>query len=273
MSFMKNSLIKSIFTIGLFLVVAIPYTLTTIEHSNEREIEKIEKRKAQEKADAEKKTYLLGKFDQSTRKDFVAISKSHSMSSNAMYLRKETYAAFIEMRTAALKDGVTLNIASATRNFNYQKELWEKKWTGLTLVEGKKLPISTPDEIERFQKILEYSAAPSTSRHHWGTDIDINGAEVAYFNTQTGKKVYAWLSVHASEYGFCQPYNEKGENRPNGYNEEKWHWSYLPLAKDFTKEYKRLVKETDITGFMGDAHVKDLNLIENYVLGINSECL
>ncbi len=85
-----------------------------------------------------------------------------------MYLRKETLTAFIKMAEKAKEDGVVLKIISATRNFNYQKSLWDKKWTGYTLVEGKDLSKSIPDGLERFKKILEYSAAPTTSRHHWG---------------------------------------------------------------------------------------------------------
>jgi D-alanyl-D-alanine carboxypeptidase len=226
-----------------------------------------------EQVQQEKRVYLLGQFEPSSRKDFVLIPSKYLMGGTKMYLRKETYNAFVKMRNAALKDKITLNIASATRNFNYQKGLWEKKWTGVTLVDGGKLPITTPDELMRFEKILEYSAAPGTSRHHWGTDIDINGADTKYFETKTGKKVYAWLVKNASTYGFCQPYNKKDENRLSGYNEEKWHWSYTPLAKDFLKDYLALITDEYITGFLGDTQVKNLYLIPNYVASINPECI
>jgi D-alanyl-D-alanine carboxypeptidase len=215
----------------------------------------------------------LGEFDQSKRKDFTLIPSKYLVGGSKMYLRKEAYTAFIKMRTAALKDKITLNVASATRNFIYQKGLWEKKWTGLTIVDGGKLPETVPNELDRFNKILEYSAAPGTSRHHWGTDLDINGAEPKYFETKTGKKVYAWLTKNASTYGFCQPYNVKDQNRLSGYNEEKWHWSYTPLAKDFLKDYVALIKDEDITGFAGDAQVKNLYLIPNYVSSINPDCI
>jgi len=234
--------------------------------------EQIAKAKA-EKILVEKRVYLLGKFDQSKNPDFILISPKYNMGLGTMYLRKEAYQAYLLMREAALVDGITLNIASATRNFNYQKELWEKKWNGITLVEGKKLPDSTPDGLTRFNKILEYSAAPGISRHHWGTDIDINGADVRYFNTEKGIKEYNWLTQNASLFGFCQTYKEKGGVRVSGYNEEKWHWSYMPLAKEFTSEYKKIISESSIIGFAGDEYVKGLNLIDNYVLAIDPECL
>ena len=130
-----------------------------------------------------------------------------------------------------------------------------------------------PDGRERFEKILEYSAVPGTSRHHWGTDIDINGVDPKYFETAEGEKVYAWLTENAPLFGFCQSYTLKGQDRPTGYYEEKWHWSYLPLAKIFTEEYKNLIKEEDITGFLGDKYVVGQDLINNYVLGINPDCI
>ena len=74
-------------------------------------------------------------------------------------------------------------------------------------------------------------------------------------------------------FGFCQTYNLKGNIRPTGYNEEKWHWSFLPLSRAFTQEYKKIITEEDIKGFLGDENVSALNLINNYVLAINPECL
>src|ERR1035437_3975815 len=190
-----------------------------------------------------------------------------------MYLRKETLDAFLKMQDAADEDNVDLKIASATRNFDYQKNLWNNKWTGVTLVDGKNLSKSIPDGLERFKKILEYSAVPGTSRHHWGTDIDINDANPLYFNTEQGEKEYNWLVKNALLFGFCQPYDLKDNDRPEGYNEEKWHWSYLPLAKTFTQEYKNLITDADIKGLDGDEYVAGQDLINKHVLGINPDCI
>lgn len=220
----------------------------------------------------EQKIYLIGKFDQTQREDFTLIPVNYTTNGTAMYLRKETMNAFLDMETKAQQDGIMLRIASATRNFEYQKGLWNNKWSGVRIVEGKNLSVSLPNGYERFKKILEYSAAPGTSRHHWGTDIDINAATPEYFETVTGQKVYEWLTANAPAFGFCQVYDLKDSDRPFGYHEEKWHWSYLPLARDFTKNYMRLIEEKDITGFMGDEYVP-ASLINEYVLGINPECI
>ena len=223
--------------------------------------------------DAKEKVYLMGKFDPSTQENFAVVPANDSISGYKIYLRKETLDAFLEMQNAANKDDIDLKIASATRNFIYQKGIWNNKWTGVTLVDGKNLAKSIPNGMERFEKILEYSAVPGTSRHHWGTDIDINNANPQYFNTKQGEKEYNWLVKNAPLFGFCQPYDLKDNDRPEGYNEEKWHWSYLPLAKTFTQEYKNLITDADIKGFDGDEYVAGQDLINKHVLGINPDCI
>ena len=70
-----------------------------------------------------------------------------------------------------------------------------------------------------------------------------------------------------------QTYNLKNTGRVIGYNEEKWHWSYLPLARTLTQEYKNLIKDENINGFLGDEYVAGQDLINNYVLSINPNCI
>ncbi len=247
-----------------------PYFTTDFLDLRQKEEEMIRKENERK---AERKIYLTGQFDPAQRENFILVSPEYTLVPNKIYLRKETYGAYLQMRNAANKDSINLRIASATRNFDYQKDLWEKKWTGVTIIDGKDLSKSTPAGQERFEKILEYSAVPGMSRHHWGTDIDINDANPQYFNSQKGKKEYEWLTKNAYQFGFCQTYDLKGSARPTGYNEEKWHWSYLPLSQTFMQEYKNLIKNEDIKGFLGDEYVFSFDLINDYVLSINPSCL
>lgn len=261
-----NFIILSIFLISITIPIFISSFLN-LKQQQENEIlsqkilvaEQIQKNAVK---NAQEKIYLLGKFDPSQRSDFAMVPKGYSISGYTMYLRKETLNAFLQMEDAAEKDGIELKIASATRNFDYQKDLWNNKWTALP---------SSMDGLIKFKKILEYSAVPGTSRHHWGTDIDINNANPQYFETEKGEAVYEWLTKNASLYGFCQPYTA---NRLTGYNEEKWHWSYLPLSQKLTEDYKNLITNEDMKGFDGDQYAtEEQDLISNYVLGINPECL
>ena len=85
-------------------------------------------------------------------------------------------------------------------------------------------------------------------------------------------ETYEWLLKNAGKFGFCQAYSERGQNRKFGYEEEKWHWSYLPLAQSYTKDYPILIKKEDIGGFSGCESFERLSVIHHFVLGINPSC-
>lgn len=218
------------------------------------------------------KTYLLGQFDPSERSDFSKIDRKYT-TKTGIYMRTEAYYAFIDMYSAAKADGVELTIISATRNFNSQKAIWESKWNGQRKVNGMNLAEEVDDPVERAYQILLYSSMPGTSRHHWGTDIDMNSLENSYFASGEGLNVYEWLTANAADYGFYLVYTAKGESRPNGYEEEKWHWTYLPLSWEMLQQYTNLITHSDISGFDGDESAETVNMIDNYVMGINPVCI
>ncbi len=205
------------------------------------------------------KNYLLGKFDPAQDSRFVKLDDRYtSGAARQQYLRKETYTAFISMAEDAKKDNINLVILSATRNFNMQKAIWERKWKDNATI---------ADPKARAEKILRYSSMPGTSRHHWGTDIDLNSLEESYFQSGEGRKIYLWLATHADRYGFCQPYTSKESGR-TGYEEEKWHWSYMPLSLPLLRQYLENITLEDITGFQGCETAVELDVIENYVAGV-----
>lgn len=218
-------------------------------------------------------SYVTGDFDPAQDTGFILVPREKADRSG-MYLRKDTYKAFLAMDSAARKDGIILQIRSATRNFDYQKSIWEKKWTGKTPIEnGEKLNESTPDPVERALKILRYSSMPGTSRHHWGTDIDMNNFTNRFFEHGEGLKIYSWLQEHAASYGFRQPYTEKSSIRPFGYNEEKWHWSFYPVSDVLTEYAATHLNDSMISGFLGAETAEQINVVKTYVLGINHALL
>ena len=203
------------------------------------------------------KKYVLGKFDYRKDSGFVKVDPKYS--SKDIYIRKETYKAFLKMQEKAAEQDIHFVIISGTRDFEHQKRIWEYKW-------NEKYKLLAP--LQRAQKILEYSSMPSTSRHHWGTDIDLNSLSNSYFSSGKGKDIYNWLKKNAHKFGFYQAYTSKDNGR-KGYNEEKWHWSYAPLASIYLKFYNQNISHQDISGFAGYEFSKELNIIENYVNGIN----
>ena len=207
------------------------------------------------------KNYILGKFDYTKHADFIKIPKD--LSSNTIYLRRDVFDMFHKMATAAKRENITLTVISGTRNFAHQKRIWNYKWTDKY---KKYLP------LERAKKILEYSSMPSTSRHHWGTDIDINNLNDAYFLKGKGKKEYIWLTTNANKFGFYQVYTSKKDGR-TGYNEEKWHWSFAPISSIYLKYYNQNITHKDIKNFKGSEFAKEIDMIKNYVNGINPTIL
>jgi LAS superfamily LD-carboxypeptidase LdcB len=216
--------------------------------------------------------YLTGHFEPAGHADFIVLEKGYA-SAGGMYLRRDALAAFKKMHAAAKKQGVNLLIISATRNFDKQKSIWEAKWSGERILSsGENAAIAYPNPEQRALKIMEYSAMPGASRHHWGTDIDLNNLSDQWFLKGPGKVIYAWLSAHASEYGFCQPYSPKGPNRPEGYKEEKWHWSYVPIASQLMETARKQLTNEQLKGFSGAETAVQIGVVKKYVLGVNTTC-
>jgi hypothetical protein len=217
-------------------------------------------------------SYLIGKVDPANDPSFARIPERY-LGGSRVWGHKDAVAAFVRMAEAAAVNGYTLKVVSAFRSFDDHKQIWEDKWTGKTLVGGKKLPQSTPDPKARALKILEFSSMPGTSRHHWGTDFDLNSLNNSWFEKTTeGRRTYDWLTQHASEYGFCQVYSAKGADRPAGYEEEKWHWSYMPVASWYLQQYPVDVGYERLAGFEGAGAARDIDVIKHYVQGINPDC-
>lgn len=216
------------------------------------------------------KAYLIGLFRPDRHSEFTKIPSDVCQGSAcAQYLRKDVLAAFRKMKSAAALDGVKLKILSGTRNFGYQRGIWERKWTGQRKVQGMNLAEQVPDHAERAKKILLYSSMPGTSRHHWGTDIDMNSLSPRYWRQGQGKKEFDWLKANAGSFGFCLPFNE---GRTKGYQPEAWHWSYMPVAKVLLKDYLAQVNYKDIVGFKGADAAEAVDAIGSYVAGVNTDC-
>ena len=208
------------------------------------------------------KNILLGKFDYKKDSNFSIVSSKYS--SKTIYLRKEVLQKFDQMYAAALKDGIKLVIISGTRSFNHQKYIWDRKWAKNIL---------KMDSISAVKEIMKYSSMPSTSRHHWGTDIYLNSLENIYFEKGEGKKIFDWLVANAFKYGFHMTYDNQEETKRTGYKMEKWHWSYMPISKQFLIQFNEYVKCENISSFKGSkfaCHPK-VDVIKNFVNGINTD--
>lgn len=215
--------------------------------------------------------FVTGNFEPGDHEDFVLIDPIYA-DREGLFLHKRTYDSFKLMWDAAQRDGIKLIIKSATRNFEYQKGIWERKWSGQTSLSDGSTASEILGKTNRALKILKYSSMPGTSRHHWGTDLDLNSFNNSYFTYGEGLKIYNWLTTNAENFGFCQPYTTKDNGR-SGYEEEKWHWTYIPLSRDITNYYSSHISNKEITGFLGSEVATEVDMINNFVLGIDQKCL
>jgi len=193
-------------------------------------------------------------------------------------MHKDAYASFLKMQAAAQKENISIELVSAYRSFEKQKEIFEKKYT---LYTSKGL---TPTEA--IDKIIEYSTIPGTSRHHWGTDIDIidNNAPrpesvlLAKHFSEEGPffKLKEWLLKNANSYGFHEVYTNDLSRK--GFKYEPWHYSYAPVSKPMLQAYceldiNKVLQEELILGseYFSEAFINKYRS-EN-ILDINPELL
>jgi SNF2 family DNA or RNA helicase len=82
--------------------------------------------------------------------------------------------------------------------------------------------------------------------------------------------VYNWLNENANQYGFHQVYTNKKITNRTGYEEEKWHWSYLPKAKKYLDFYNKNLTNTEIKDFLGSDQAQQVDMLKNYVNGVST---
>ena len=205
------------------------------------------------------KADLLGKISPSSDPNFSEIPSKFCLRSR-LYLRNEVLEAYLELYKNARDEEIELVVISATRPFNHQKSIWDRKWNRTKYMGWQ--------DIDKARDILNFSSMPGTSRHHWGTDLDLNALENSYFETKDGKKVYDFLERCGGELGFVQVYTDKAKGR-TGYEEEKWHWSYMPVSSVMLDAYNEMITSDDISGFDGSSIADSIQIIDNFVNGIS----
>ena len=176
----------------------------------------------------------------------------------------ETASAFQSLARRAAERGFDLRVASAFRDYDRQVRIINDKWTGARPVtdgEGRLLERTQYADEEWLYLILRFSALPGTSRHHWGTDLDIWEASTVDedYRVQLAPAEYGpsgpfveitrWLDeVMAADdaEGFYKPY---AEDR-GGIAPEPWHISYRPAA---IKYQERVAPELLMPLWRGEA--------------------
>ncbi|HEY6132244.1 MAG TPA: M15 family metallopeptidase [Halioglobus sp.] len=159
-------------------------------------------------------------------------------------LQDEAARAFAALQADARKAGFELAIASSYRSFSRQLAIWNAKVSGVRPVyddQDRPVNLEYLSPEEQLRAILRFSALPGTSRHHWGTDLDVYDAAAVSPDYQVRLSVqevaeggvfdplHCWLDTRMAagqSQGFYRPY---GTDR-GGIAPERWHLSYAPLS-------------------------------------------
>jgi LAS superfamily LD-carboxypeptidase LdcB len=155
-----------------------------------------------------------------------------------------TAQAFLSLAAAAREAGIELAIASAHRNLQRQLSIWNAKACGQRPVldqSGVALDVATLSERELVFAILRWSALPGTSRHHWGTDLDVYDAAATAIDYKVQltpaetceggvfARLHAWLDERIAQGAACGFYRPYAVDL-GGVAPEPWHLSYAPEA-------------------------------------------
>ena len=167
--------------------------------------------------------------------------------SDGLLADPEAGAAFHRLAERAANEGFDLRAASTFRDYDRQAHIVNEKWLGHRAVgndAGDALQREALSDSQWLEAILRFSALPGTSRHHWGTDMDIwdaaavgDGYRLSLTATEYGpggvfEGVTQWLDARMAAddaEGFFKPYDrDRGGVAP-----EPWHISYRPVASDY----------------------------------------
>lgn len=180
-------------------------------------------------------------------------------------LTAATAAAFNDMQVAAAYEGFNLQAASSWRSFERQLAIWNGKWRGeRPLLDADNQPLDALQlgEAERLHAILRWSALPGTSRHHWGTDLDIYDPDCLPVGTRLALEPWEyeaggwfadlgeWLGDHMADFGFFLPY-AKPLDAAQGVAYEPWHISFAPESGEQRLDPNALalcLQQADIEG-------------------------
>lgn len=192
--------------------------------------------------------------------------------------------AFMDMRSEAHREGIILHPVSSFRDFNTQLRIWNQKFSGkkpLYTRDGQKRNIEPLCENEIIKHILDWTALPGTSRHHWGTDIDVidkstiaKGYRVKLLPEEIEAggvfhTLHCWLNENIHRFDFFQPY----KTFRGGMFPEPWQISFAPISlqaiESLTPELlSSLIKTTTIGG---KEKILEMipELFDNHILNID----
>jgi LAS superfamily LD-carboxypeptidase LdcB len=164
-------------------------------------------------------------------------------------LLPQTLNAFEQFCNSAKESGFEPKIESGHRTFERQLLIWNEKVLGkrkLLDEAGKEIERASLSDLDCMKAILLWSALPGTSRHEWGTDMDVIDAAAvpadyeAELTIEESFSVFGnfhkWLDAQIESekaFGFRRVFLPgAGRVQP-----EPWHLSYMPEARKIEQNF------------------------------------
>ena len=182
-------------------------------------------------------------------------------------LLHEAYLKFKQMQNDAKKESIEIEIVSGYRSYEKQKDIWNNKY-------NKNFENGILG-IKNINRIIQYSTLPGTSRHHWGTDIDIIDKrfvpkgdlliEKNYTENGIYSQLFYWMKKNSKKYGFYLVYDDSPKRK--GFKFEPWHYSYKPLSVIFLRRFiegNLLFKITQDSSLLGRQFIHN-SFLERYL--------
>jgi LAS superfamily LD-carboxypeptidase LdcB len=201
---------------------------------------------------------------------------SITLGAKSFLVHQEVAADLLLLREAAIKAGFNFHIASGFRDFERQRLIWNRKFSGESVIlDDLGLPLMTSDlsDEAKIFSILRWSALPGASRHHWGSDFDIYDRdsipEGVTLTLEPWEYIdghqhhfYQWLQGNIQQFGFYFPYaQDRG-----GVAFEPWHISHIHVSKQCLQQLtcKILTQQLAADPILGNHTVhKNLDKIYN----------
>lgn len=204
--------------------------------------------------------------------------KSPKLYNSKIPLQIEVAQAFIRMQKDARKQGIQIHLLSGYRSFNRQKTIWNNKYMKYT-----RMGYSPEKAIEL---IIEKSSMPGTSRHHWGTDLDIVDVQKVLPKSPLNEDYFhddnyfgefrVWMEENAAKHGFVMTYTN--DPKRHGVDYEPWHFSYAPLSRTYLDELLKIdvIEILNTSNVYGSKHISN-RVWQNYkrlnIMDINPDLL
>ncbi|TKB57569.1 M15 family metallopeptidase [Ferrimonas aestuarii] len=214
-----------------------------------------------------------------TQLQLLGQNGDHLVAIDHCQLESRCALALRQLQDAAALAGFNLQVASGWRSFERQLLIFNRKARGerpLLDSQGKQLSADRLNDQQKLEAILQWSALPGMSRHHWGTDLDIYDANAIsseslklepweYDKAGPNGPLSQWLSTHMHTFGFYRPYQQQ----LGGVQPEPWHLSFAPVSAPALQAFEvdalaTLLEHTDIE--LKSAILDDLEMIASRYL-------